>query len=236
MRKITADERRILVQHRGVHRVGDQAGQRPLVGQRPHDEHRHGGVRRTGGIVPVGAHALSLRHGETRLRRPRRADRRAARLDHAVGHPLQIARICLRHHGVGAVAEIIDRHRARVGVRRGDRDRVHRHAGLDADPAAHLAAQLLADKDQVVRDDEHRVPILPQIQRGAFQPVVDAGARALDVGITKKKDGILRGEVRRGRARKQGGGRGVKGWLHATAAKLSPFGPFCKCYYLLFYV
>src|SRR2546430_15103263 len=46
----------------------------------------------------VGAPASALRHTEPRLGRLRRPDRRTTGLHHAVGHPLQVARIRLRHH------------------------------------------------------------------------------------------------------------------------------------------
>ena len=92
------------MQDGGVHRIRDHAGQRSVIAGRPDHQHRDVWIRRTSGIMSIGADALRSGHRQTRFGGHSQADRGTSRLHHAVGDRFNVVEISLRHHGIGAIA------------------------------------------------------------------------------------------------------------------------------------
>ena len=98
--EVGRDQRRVLVQHRGVHGIEELYGQQGFI---PCPPHRHNpDLRIAGGLgrEAVAAHAIDLRRGDRHLRWHAGFDGLAGGFDNALNQLLPIRGVRLGNHGI----------------------------------------------------------------------------------------------------------------------------------------
>ena len=198
-REITADERRVLMEHGRVHAADKHHGHRLAILDRADGQHGHAWIRRPGdGIASVAPHGRSVGDAQPDLRRAGRRVRRLRRGHDAVFQAFEVARIGIGNRRVGLAAKTLRRRRAGMGVRGRNHDVGRGYARRRGDPLSCPAGQRLGHEDHVGRHEQHGRRAGAHIERRGQQGVMHTGAESSDVRIAKEELGIHRGDIHRG--------------------------------------
>jgi hypothetical protein len=187
-RKIAADQRRILVQHRWVHGADEQGGDRIARVGVSQEQHWHGEILRSGGIAAVGPHARRVRHRQTRLGGMRACHRAGRALDDAVFDETDDRRVGFRNHPIVRGGDRVEHLRPGVRVGDGDQDVFRRHTRPACDLPPTARHRNFRQVDDIVGDhDGSRRPI-GEVERAAQERVMHARAVPPHVGVTGEKN------------------------------------------------